>query len=426
MTFLTMSQKELDHYNIICRLIQKEINGTEAADLLNISVRHIRRLKSKVKELGAKGLIHGNRGRKSNHSVPQKEKERIIKLLHCHYYDFKPAFAAEKLAEDHNIARDSKTVRQIMIDEKLWRPRKKKKGAQYRKWRKRKDNYGEMIQFDGSYERWFEKRASKCCLLAAIDDATGRIVNAKFAPHEGVFPVFSFWRKYVEKHSKPRIIYTDRFSTYKMGQKVSLENHDTQTQFQRAMEELHIEPIFANSPQAKGRVERLFNTLQDRLIKELRLANISTIKEANIFLEKAYIPKFNKKFSVKARGQANLHTPLTLQERKVLDSVFSKQTERTVQNDFTISFRKQWYQLTKEQQATICKKDRVIMEEHLDNSVHIRLRSKYLNYEILPKRLKTLRGQKQPWVLAATARKTYIPPQNHPWRRQPIYSKEFA
>lgn len=400
MTFLIpMSQKELNRYDIIKRLIRKEINGHKAADLLRLSTRQIRRLKAKIKEYGAVGLIHGNRGKPSNHQIPIKEKKKIVSLLHRHYYDFGPTLAGEKLSEVHHLTRDPKTIRQIMINEKLWQPKTKRQKTEYRSWRQRKLGFGEMVQFDGSYEYWFEDRADKRCLLASIDDATGKIIKAKFGQHEGVFPVFNFWLDYLEKHGKPHSIYLDKFSTYQMTQKIALENHDLKTQFQRALEELHIEPIFANSPQAKGRVERLFGTLQDRLIKELRLNNISTIKDANEFLEKTFIPTFNTKFSVESKTRANFHTQLSLKEQKQLESIFSRQTPRTVQNDFTISFKNQWYQLTKGQPATVCKKDSVIIEERLDGTIQIRLRGKYLNYQVLPFRPKR---QTQPWILAAT------------------------
>jgi hypothetical protein len=394
-----MSQKELNRYDIIKRLIHKEINGPKAANLLKLSTRQIRRLKAKTKESGAAGLIHGNRGKQSNHKIPETNKEKMVALLHKHYYDFGPTLAQEKLTEIHHIIHDPKTIRQIMIDEKLWQPKAKRQKSEHRQWRQRKSNFGEMVQFDGSYEYWFEDRNDKCCLLASVDDATGKIIKAKFAQDEGVFPVFGFWLEYLKKQGKPHFVYLDKFSTYKMTQKVAQDNHDTKTQFQRAMAELQIEPIFANSPQAKGRVERLFGTLQDRLIKELRLNNISSIKAANEFLEKTFIPIFNAKFSVEPKSKANLHTPLTQKERKQLASIFSRQILRTVQNDFTISFKNHWYQLTKEQPATICKKDKVIVEEHLDGQVMIRLRSKHLNYQVLPVRPKK---QSQPWVLAAT------------------------
>lgn len=426
MTLITMSAKEMDRYEVISRLRRREINGTKAAELLNLSKRQIRRLKAKVQKDGAKGLIHGNRGKLSHNRLVDEEKDKIKKLLHKHYYDFGPTLAMEKLKENHHFVHDPKTIRQIMIDEGLWQSRKKKNGGEHRSWRERKASYGEMVQFDGSYEHWLEDRGGtgEICLLAAIDDATGQIIEAKFDQDEGVFPVFGFWREYLEKHGKPRNIYLDKFSTYKMGQKVAIENHDLKTQFQRALNELRVEPIFANSPQAKGRVERLFNTLQNRLIKEMRLLNLSTIKEANLFLKKTFIPQFNKRFSVQPRNEANLHTPLTAKEQKELTNILSRQTKRTVQNDFTVSFNKQWYQLVKEQNATVCKKDEVMIEERLDNSIHIRLRSKYLNYALLPVRPKRQTREKL-WVLPAT-RKTYIPPQNHPWRHQPVYPRQTA
>jgi len=422
----TMSQKELDRFGIICRLIKREMNGTEAAKLLCLSVRQIKRLKIRVKENGPAGLVHRQRNKPSNRRLPQSKRSRIIKLLRKHYYDFGPTLAEEKLRENHHFVHDPKTIRQIMIDEGLWQPRKKKNGEEHRSWRERKANYGEMIQFDGSYEHWLEDRGGtgEVCLLAAIDDATGQIIEAKFDQDEGVFPVFGFWRQYLEKHGKPRNIYLDKFSTYQMRQKVALENHDLKTQFQRALNELKIEPIFANSPQAKGRVERLFNTLQDRLVKEMRLLNLTSIEEANLFLKKVFIPQFNIRFSVQPRNEINLHAPLTVKEQNGLIGVLSRQTKRTVQNDFTVSFKNQWYQLIKEQPATVCKKDEVIIEERLDDSNHIRLRGKYLNYRLLPVRPKKQEAEKL-WVLPA-ARKIYIPPQNHPWRHQLVYSRQTA
>lgn len=302
-----------------------------------------------------------------------------------------------------------------MIDEGLWKPRSKKKASAHRAWRERRSCYGEMIQFDGSYEQWFEDRGDTQCLLAAIDDATGRVTKAAFAEHEGVFPVFRFWSAYLQNHGKPRSIYLDKFSTYNVNHALAKENSDTLTQFERAAGELRIDLIKANSPQAKGRVERLFHTLQDRLIKELRLANISTVEEANTFLEKIFIPKFNARFAVEPRNTTDMHRRLTLKERAHLPSIFSRHTERTVLNDFTFSFKNQWIQLTKEQPVTIFKKDVVIVEEHLDNSIHVRLRSKYLKYTLLPKRPERAHARaKQPWVIAAS--KAHTPPPNHPWR----------
>jgi regulator of replication initiation timing len=394
-----MSQKEINRYAIIKRLINQEINGTEATHLLKLSVRQIKRLKAKVKKQGPPGLIHGNRGRQSHNQIPPKEKAKIISLLHNRYSDFKPTLASEKLEENHHLNRDPKTIRQIMIEQKLWQP-KKKKQPEHRQWRQRKTFFGEMQQFDGSYEYWLEERGPYCCLQLAVDDAKGEITHGRFDSDEGVFPTFAFWQEYLRKNGKPVSIYLDQFSTYKMTQKVAQENHDTKTQFQRAMAELSIELITAYSPQAKGRVERIFKTLQDRLIKEMRLKNISTIKEANLFLQNDFIPWYNQRFAVEAKGKANLHQALTKKEEEQLDHIFTRQKERTVQNDFTISFQKQWHQLTKEQPVTICKQDKVMVEENQIGQIQIRLRGKYLNHQPIPKRPKDKKTI--PWVLPAT------------------------
>jgi transposase len=430
MDYVTMSHQEIKRYDIIKRLINKDLNGSEAAGLMGLSVRHTKRLKARVKKKGAAGLVHANRGKPSNRKVPDKEKQKIIKLIRRHYSDFKPGFAAEKLSEKHAIVRDPKTIRQIMIDEGLWKPKQKKKNI-HRSWRQRKANFGEMIQFDGSYEHWLENRngTGEICLLAGIDDATGIVVKAKFDTDEGVFPVFGFWREYIISNGKPYSIYVDKFSTYKMNQKTAIENHDTKTQFERAMSELNIEPITAHSSQAKGRVERLFHTLQDRLIKELRLANISTAAEANEFLEKTFLPKFNVRFSVEPRTKTNLHQKLNQTEIKKLDSIFARQYQRTVRSDWTVSFNNQWYQFTKQQPVTVCKNDVITVEQRLDNSIHFRLRGKYLNYELLPERPKKL-NKNIAWVIAAgpkpAAKPIYKPAPNHPWRRQFIYANKLT
>ncbi len=406
----SFSHRELRRLEIIHRLIRGQINGTQAAEMAGLSIRQVRRIKGRVKKDGAQGAAHASRGQTSNFKISEDERERIVSLIKERYDDFGPTLATEKLAEQHNIVHDPKTIRAIMIQEKLWTPRRKKGTmATHRSWRLRRSNYGELIQFDGSYEHWFENRkgSGEVCLLAAIDDATSRL-EARFDAHEGVFPIFGFWREYLLNTGKPISIYLDKFSTYKMNQKVAVENHDLKTQFQRAMTELKIEPIFANSPQAKGRVERLFGTLQDRLIKELRLENISDIETANTFLQKTFIPFFNKRFAVSPRNPANLHKLLSEKEKSRLNSILSKHTTRTVQNDFTVSFKNQWYQLLLNQPATVCKRDEIIVEEHIDRKIHFRLRNKSLNVKPIPKRAEYV-DRKTPWVLAAGQRHPITP-----------------
>ena len=413
-TNITMSLPEVKKYDIIKKLISKELNGSQAAGLLNLTSRHIRRLKKKVDKNGIKALLHGNRGKPGNRRVPDKERKRIAGLIKQKYPDFGPTLAAEKLTELDKIARSRGAVRSIMIAEKIWQPNSKKKET-HRQWRQRKASRGELVQYDGSYEHWFEDRGGEVCLLASIDDADSE-VWARFDEHEGVEPTFNFWRDYLERFGKPNAIYVDKFSTYSMNHQLAKENPDTLTQFERAMKELNVGIIHAHSPQAKGRVEKLFKTLQDRLIKELRLAGISTIKEANEFLEKVFLPKFNARFMVEPRSQANSRKKLNEQEKKKLNSIFSRQYQKVVMNDFTVSHKKHCYQLEKIQPATICKQDVVTVEERMDQTIQIRLRGKYLNYRLLPEKPKKINGKNNlRWVIPKST--GHVPPADHPWRQ---------
>ena len=424
-TNITMSLPEVKKYDIIKKLISKELNGSEAAGLLNLTTRHIRRLKKGVNKMGIRALIHGNRGKPGNRRLPDKERKKIAVLIKQKYPDFGPTLAAEKLTELDKIERSRGAIRSIMIKEEIWKPNLKKKEV-HREWRQRKTCKGELIQYDGSYEHWFEDRGGEVCLLASIDDADSE-VWARFDEHEGVEPTFNFWRDYIRRFGKPNAIYVDKFSTYSMNHKLAKENPDTLTQFERAMKELHIGIIHAHSPQAKGRVENLFKTLQDRLIKELRLNNISTIKEANEFLEKIFLPKFNARFMVQPRSQANLHKKLKEQEKNKLDFIFSRQYQKVVMNDFTVSHKKYCYQLERVQPVTICKRDIVTVEERMDGSIHFRLRGKYLNYRLLPDKPKKLnKDNRRLWVIPKST--AHVPSADHPWRQinNPEYLKKLT
>lgn len=430
---INVSPKNLHRYDIIKQVIRGELTNSAAAELLHLSKRNFIRLKNKVKKFGINGLAHGNQGKVGHNKVTKSEEEIITNLVQQNYLDFTPTFAAEKLAELHNIKHDPKTITRILVTAGIWQKKKinHKQKQTHRTWRQRRQYYGELIQFDGSYEYWLENRnnTGRMCLLAGIDDASGKITYAKFAAHEGIFPVFNFWQEYLTFHGKPLSIYLDKFSTYNQNQKSKNTTNDTLTQFERAAQELRIELIKANSPQAKGRVERLFKTLQDRLIKELRLNNINTAIEANNFLINTFIPDFNKRFSVQPTKEGNLHRPLSNQEQKQLSSIFSRQEKRVVQNDFTISFNNQYYQLTKASQpVTICKKDTITVEEWTNQTIHLKLRNKELNYQILPQR--PPKQNQIPWVIPKTAGdndsqtildgyghpKAHKPSPNHPWR----------
>ena len=417
---ICMSKKELSKYEIIMDLIAGKINGTDASKQIGVTVRHIKRLKSKVDKNGAEGLIHKSRGQSGNRKLDPKIVKKAEKYLKEKYSSFGPTFAAEKLYEIHDIELGKETVRTMMTNLKLWKPKSRKKSGKWHVWRARKDNYGEMQQFDGSYHIWFGDEES--CLLLSVDDATGKITHAKFDINESTIAVFKFWKEYFVKNGLPLSIYLDKFSTYKINHKNATDNKNMITQFQRAMNQVGVNPITAHSPQAKGRVERMNGTLQDRLVKELKLAGITTIDEANEFLEK-YIPKFNAKFAVSPKRKKDLHKKINKQTKEKLPQIFSIQDQRKVNNDYTIMFKNNFLQLDREQTTTVYKKDTVIVEEHLDKTIKLRLRNNYLNYKTLPERPKKEINIKLPALTKQIQSSTYKPPANHPWRTQLLFDK---
>lgn len=418
-----LTQKEQERLSVITDTLSGKITKAQAATILGISTRQVKRLKSKVRENGATAVIHQLKGKVSNHHIADFIKEKALTTISEKYIDFKPTFATEKLEENHGIKISYGTTRLWMIEKGLWKVRKQRKTS-YRAWRPRKDYYGDLVQFDGSYHYWFEERFTdatgtplEVCLLASIDDATGQITKASFAANEGVVAVFTFWQKYVEEVGKPVSIYLDAFSTYKINHKSAVDNKELLTQFQRVMQHLDIQLITAHSPQAKGRIERLFETLQDRLIKEMRLAHIDTLKQGNMFLEKVFIPAFNNKFGVIPTKEGNVHRKLLQVEKQHTHHIFSLHETRRVNLDFTIQFHNAWYQLTEIQPTTIRPLQSVLIETWLDGSVHIMFKHHELCFILLPER-PTKQRIKQPLILTSH-KLNYKPPPNHPWRRYP-------
>lgn len=414
---ITMTTTALQRYDVLSQLNSGQINGTEAAEKLSLSVRHVKRLKRKVQERGAAGLLHGNKGKPSGRRITDEVRTNAATLIKEQYADCKPTFATEKLAEVHGIHFSRETTRTMMITEKLWTPKQRGATPQHRTWRPRMPMKGSMEQYDGSYHRWIEGLDEEVCLLASIDDATGMITRAIFDHHEGIVPTFSFWRGYAEEHGNlPKRLYVDKFSTYKVNHKNAEDNSNMITQFERALKELGVELIRANSPQAKGRIERLFGTLQDRLVKELRYAGIHTIKEANRFLVDTFIPAFNKKFAVPAAQAGDAYVPIP--PSVDLAATFAEHHTRRVQNDFTVRFENAWYQIGKEQSVTVLRGDTVTVEKRLDGTVaiHHDRRGAYLNVTQLPERPERVRETQ---MIAARTKTPYVPPANHPWRRFP-------
>jgi len=412
----TMTIKEGLKLIVIKELLAGKITNSIASMKLNLSVRQIQRLKKRFKTKGSNGLIHGLRGRAGSRKINHKLENNIAQIIREKYYDFGPLLAWEKLKYIHKINIGKETVRQIMIRNKIWRPKKRKR-SKYFAWRERRSSYGELQQFDGSYHNWFEGRNKKipeACLLASIDDATGKITHAVFDYNEGVKAVFKFWIEYIKRNGVPVSIYLDKFSTYKINHKLAEDNKKLTTQFGRVAKKLGIKLIFANTPQAKGRVERLFQTLQDRLVKEMRLARIKTIKEANTFLKEYFIHWYNKKYSVIPQLSTNTHRELNISTRQRLESIFAKHCVRQINNDFTIQYKTRFYQLKETQPVTVFKRDKVLIEERLNNMIKIRYKNHYLRFFKLPARPEKIKSQP---VILTEHRLNWIPPKDHPWRQ---------
>lgn len=411
-----MTTKERLRLEVIEELIEGRINGTTASVKLNLSVRQIKRLKAKFKKCGHDGLIHKARGQIGVRKIDVNMENQIVSIIKTKYYDFGPLLTWEKIRYIHQFNIGKETIRQIMIRNHIWNSKKRKR-SQYFSWRERRSSYGELQQFDGSYHDWFESRNidySETCLLASIDDATGKITHMTIGINESVDAVFYFWQDYIKVNGIPREIYLDKFSTYKINHKQAVDNQDLMTQFGRAVSELDINLITAHSPQAKGRVERLFKTLQDRLIKEMRLAKINTIEEANIFLKDKFIPWYNNRYAVIPKSETNCHRKLDISTTLKLKSIFAKHYIRGINNDFTIQYKTKYYQLREIQPTTIFKTEKVLIEERLNNIIKIKYRNHYLNFFELPE--KPLKVKSSPIVLTEH-KSNWIPPKDHPWRQ---------
>ena len=408
---ITMTQKELKRLHIIKQVLEKKLKQIEAARLLDLSSRQIRRLVKKVGEEGDKGIIHRSRGQPSHRRLPERIKNRVIALYRKRYKGFGPTLASEKLLEIDKIKISDETLRLWLIEKGEWQKHCKRK--KHRSWRQRKHYFGEMVQMDGSHHDWFEGRGPKCVLMGYIDDATS-IRFARFYAYEGTIPAFDSLKHYIKRYGIPKSLYLDKHTTYKSTAKPTIEdelnNRRYLSQFERAAHQLSIEIIHANSPQAKGRIERSFKTYQDRLIKEMRLRGISTIEEANKFL-KEFLPKHNKRFSLKPTKEGNLHRPLP--KSIDLDAILCIKTEHPVRGDFTIVHNKKLYQIL---DKTIARK--VTVQERINGKVHIVYKGRRLRYKVITTRPPKEKPKPKP-------RKIYRPPLEHPWKR-PLYERRLA
>jgi len=410
-----IGQGELKRLHVIRRVLERVIKQVEAAEILSLSGRQIRRIVKRIRSEGDRGAVHKSRGRPSNRRIPHKIKDRVIRLYRAQYKDFGPTLASEKLLERERIEISDETLRRWLIEAGDWK--KSRKRGRHRQWRERKHHYGEMVQMDGSHHAWFEDRGGPCVLMSYIDDATGEAFG-RFYEYEGTIPAMDSFKRYIKKNGLPMRVYLDKHSTYKSTAKPTIEDELNDvgplSEFERALRELGVEVSHAHSPQAKGRIERLFRTLQDRLVKEMRLRGIRTIEEGNQFLEE-YLPLYNKRFSVRPKEKDDLHRPLV----KVmdLDGILCIKTERALRNDFTVAHNRKLYQVEQ-----MIKASKVMVQDRIDGSLIMIHKDRALRFKEITER--PPRQKKEPVV--ARRRKPYIPPTDHPWRRFKIKKHPYV
>jgi hypothetical protein len=373
-----MSQKEFSTYDLIIKVKEKRINQMKASELLGISERHFRRLLKAYKEQGPSGLSSKKRGKPSNNRLSEELYQKTVEIIKTHYSDFGPTFANEKLCEIHNIHISAETLRKWMIKAGIWDMKKRKKLVLHQT-RLRRSHEGELVQLDGSPHDWFEGRAEKCTLLGYIDDASSKVKHLKFDLSESTDSYFKAFIEYLIKNGKPKSYYTDQLTVFRINNAKAGYRKNGLTQVGRALKELGIELICANSPQAKGRIERLFSTLQDRLIKELRLKNISSIEEANNYLPK-FIEKFNAKFSVEPKEKENFHEKIP--EETILKA-FRYKEERTLTKNLELSYNNRILQIRTERPTYAMIKAKVQVIEDLNGKIEIEYQGKVLNYKEL-------------------------------------------
>ena len=377
---ITMSDKEIQRLAVLQDVRDHRITQVRAAEILNLSTRQITRLLQKLNQDGISGMTHASRGQPGHHRHDDLLKSQCLSIISEHLLGFGPTLAHEKLSSMFALNIPVETVRRWMTANDLWIPRSKRLKRPYQP-RYNRDCFGELIQIDGSYHDWFEGRAAKCCLLVYIDDATGKLLHLRFCEAETTFDYMLSTRAYIEQYGKPLAFYSDKHSVFRVNQKSSQDSKITQ--FGRILNELNIDIIFANSPQAKGRVERANRTLQDRLIKEMRLEGIGSIVQANAWLP-CFIEQFNQKFAKCARNSKNLHRPLTESDLE-LDDIFTWQEPRKVTKNLTITYDKCIYLLEPTELNQKLVGQYISFLEYPDGTVALMHEGRKLNYSIFNK-----------------------------------------
>jgi len=405
-----MNRNERKRMTIMAGVKSKALSQVEAAELMGVGYRQAKRVWRRYQAEGDAGLVHRLRGKPGlRRKAPAVRAQVLSRYAQERYADFGPTLLAEELAKE-GIVVDHDTVRRWLLAEGKRTVGRRKQ--QHRQWRERKPCFGAMVQLDGSHHDWFEGRRAKCVLMVMVDDATNRM-RARFSEEETTRASYDVFEGWGRQHRLPGSLYVDRDSIYRCEGAASvadqLAGKERQTQFGRAMAALGVELILANSPQAKGRVERMNGVLQDRLVKALRLAQINDLQSANRFLEETYLREFNQRFARVAASPLDAHRGLPGN----LDEVLSWEEERVVQRDWTVGCEGKWYQLDRQHEALSLVGRKVVVRTLREGRVQLVYRGQKLKWRQLPQRPVRLQQIK----LAKASRVDQSPGANHPWRR---------
>jgi len=411
---LTMSTKEVNRLEVMQRVDEKRMNQKAAAELLGVSERQVKRLLHRYRQQGAGGLVSRRRGKPSNNQMAEETRRKTLDLLKSKYKGFGPTLACEKLVEVEGLKISDESVRQMMLVEGLWKAKKARK-VEVHQMRERRACQGELEQMDGTDHDWFEGRSERCTLLVMIDDATGKLGALSFVVEESFFGYCGLLRQYLATHGRPAGLYTDKHGIFR----VNIPNAglgDNLTQFGRAMQSLEIPILCANTPQAKGRVERANQTLQDRLVKEMHLLGISDMQQGNAYLPE-FMADFNRRFAVQPRSSLDAHRPM--QAHQNLDQIFAWQEPRLISKNLTLQFNKVVYQIQTDRPAYALHKAQVIVCQDDQGKVTILYKGDELTYTTFQKQVR----QAEVVTAKQVERKPYKPGPDHPWYHFPTPAK---
>ncbi len=407
-----MSNKEVDRALTLAKVKNGQITLKQAARELLLSYPQVKRLWSRYKNEGAKGLISKKRGARSNRAVSTEQRKNIVKIIQEHYHDCKPFFISEKLHQYHDISYSSEFIRQLMIEYRLWVPKIKKTKAHPR--RPRRECEGELLQADASDHDWFEGRGPRCQLHLFVDDATSAIVGGFFDSEETTEGYYRAFKPVLEQKGRPVSIYTDKRGTFVVNQ----GKKGGETQFGRAMKELGVNMIIAHSPQAKGRIERTFGTLQERLVWEMRIEGICTLEEANSFLPK-FFKEYNNKYAKQPLNPVDAYRPLN--QNFPLKYILSVKEERTISKNLDVQYKNEIYQLSSPKGVTLnLRKAKVSVITTLEKELAFECQGYILDYVRFSEQMYiapeiTTNDLMANWK-SGRAKKSK-PSSHHPWKR---------